>query len=65
MRLKKTALTLNSAFLFVGFFQFNDLIFASFQKSDGISWVFWPAGFRVTLVLVMVLPGALGLMLGN
>jgi hypothetical protein len=31
MRLKKTALTLISAFLFVGFFQFNDLIFASFQ----------------------------------
>ena len=29
--LEKTALTLISAFLFVGFFQFNDLIFASFQ----------------------------------
>jgi hypothetical protein len=62
---ESTALTLASAVLFVGFFQLNDLIFSIFQYSDGISWVFLPAGFRVILVLIMGLPGALGLMLGS
>ena len=54
-----TALTLISAVLFVGFFHLNDLIFSIFEYSDGISWVFLPAGFRVILVLIMGLPGAL------
>lgn len=62
---EKTALTFISAVLFVGFFQLNGWIFASFAYSEGISWVFLPAGFRVILVLVMGLPGALGLMLGS
>jgi hypothetical protein len=62
---EKTALTLISAVLFVGFFQLNDWIFSIFEYSEGISWVFLPAGFRVILVLVMGLPGALGLMLGS
>ena len=60
-----TELTLFSAVLFVGFFHLNDLIFSIFEYSDGISWVFLPAGFRVILVLIMGLPGALGLMLGS
>ena len=63
--LEKTALTLVSAVLFVGFFQLNDWLFSIFKYSEGISWVFLPAGFRVILVLVMGLPGALGLMLGS
>jgi len=63
--LEKTALTLISAVLFVGFFQLNDWLFSIFKYSEGISWVFLPAGFRVILVLVMGLPGALGLMLGS
>lgn len=63
--LEKTALTFLSAVLFVGFFQFNGWIFSNFQYSDGVSWVFLPAGFRVILVLVLGLPGALGLMLGS
>jgi hypothetical protein len=60
-----TALTLTSAVLFVCFFQLNNWAFSIFEYSDGISWVFLPAGFRVILVLVMGLPGALGLMLGS
>lgn len=63
--LEKTALTFLSAVLFVGFFQFNGWIFSGFQYSEGVSWVFLPAGFRVILVLVLGLPGALGLMLGS
>ena len=62
---EKTALTLISAVLFVGFFQLNKWAFSIFEYSEGISWVFLPAGFRVILVLVMGLPGALGLMLGS
>jgi hypothetical protein len=63
--IETTALTFLSAVLFVGFFQLNDWVFSIFEYSEGISWVFLPAGFRVILVLVMGLPGALGLMLGS
>jgi hypothetical protein len=62
---EKTALTLISAVLFVGFFQLNNWAFSIFEYSEGISWVFLPAGFRVILVLVLGLPGALGLMLAS
>ena len=63
--LEKTALTFLSAVLFVGFFNFNNWIFSHLQYSEGVSWLFLPAGFRVILVLVLGLPGALGLMLGS
>ena len=63
--IEKTALTFLRAVLFAGFFQLNDWAFSIFEYSEDISWVFLPAGFRVILVLVMGLPGALGLMLGS
>jgi hypothetical protein len=63
--LEKAALTLISAVLFIGFFQLNNWAFSIFEYSEGISWVFLPAGFRIILILVMGLPGALGLMLGS
>jgi hypothetical protein len=62
---EQTALALTSAFLFVLFFELNGWVFSNFAYSDGISWVFLPAGFRVILVLVFGLPGALGLVLGS
>ena len=62
---EQTALALTSAFLFVLFFQFNAWLFSPFEYSDGINWIFLPAGFRVILVLTMGLPGAMGLMLGS
>ena len=62
---EKTALTLISAVLFVGFFQLNNWAFSIFEYSEGISWVFLPAGFRIILVLVLGLPGAVGLVLGG
>lgn len=63
--LQKAALALISAVLFVGFFELNVLIFQAFEHRQGINWVFLPAGFRVILVLVLGLPGALGLMVGS
>lgn len=63
--LEKTALTFLSAVLFVSFFQFNSFAFSAFEYSQGVNWVFLPAGFRVILVLVLGLPGAIGLMLGS
>ena len=63
--LQKTALALLSAVLFVGFFELNDWMFHDFEHKQGINWLFLPAGFRVILVLVLGLPGALGLMLGS
>ena len=62
---EKTALTLISAVLFVSFFKLNGWLFSFFEYSDGISWVFLPAGFRIILVLVLGLPGAVGLVLGS
>jgi ABC-type Fe3+-siderophore transport system permease subunit len=62
---EQTALAFTSAFLFVLFFELNGWVFSNFAYSDGISWVFLPAGFRVILVLVFGLPGALGLVLGS
>jgi hypothetical protein len=62
--IEQTALVLTSAFLFVLFFELNGWVFSNFAYSEDISWVFLPAGFRVILVLVLGLPGALGLVLG-
>jgi hypothetical protein len=63
--LEKTALALLSAVLYVSFFELNGWMFGFFEYSDGISWVFLPAGFRIILVLVLGLPGAIGLVLGS
>lgn len=63
--LENTALAMLSAVLFASFFQFNDWLFSTFEHSKGINWVFLPAGFRVILVLLLGLPGAVGLMLGS
>jgi hypothetical protein len=62
---EKTALALLSAVLFVSFFKLNGWMFGFFEYSEGISWVFLPAGFRIILVLVLGLPGAVGLVLGG
>jgi hypothetical protein len=58
-------LTVFSAILYVCFFQFNAWVFSGFEYSQGISWVFLPAGFRIILVLLLGLPGALGLVLAS
>jgi hypothetical protein len=63
--IEQTALALTSAVLFVLFFELNGWVFANFAYEEGISWVFLPAGFRVILVLVLGIPGALGLVLGS
>ena len=54
-----------SAFLFVEFFKFNNWVFSVFEHAQGINWIFLPAGFRVLLVLVLGLPGGLGIMAGT
>ena len=58
-------LSLISAGLFAGFFQLNELIFSALEHSQGVNWIFLPAGFRVLLVLGMGLPGCLGIFLGT
>lgn len=54
-------MVLISAFLFVQFFRLNDFLFDALEHTHGINWIFLPAGFRVLLVLVLGLPGALGI----
>ncbi|WP_300708768.1 hypothetical protein [Limnohabitans sp.] len=58
-------LSLVSAALFAGFFRLNELIFSALEHSQGVNWIFLPAGFRVLLVLGMGLPGCLGIFLGT
>lgn len=58
-------MVLVSAFLFVGFFRINDLLFMAFEHARGINWIFLPSGFRVLLVLVLGWPGALGILSGT
>jgi len=60
-----TALTLGSAVLFAGFFVFNGWLFGDLLYREGVNWVFLPAGFRIVLILILGLPGALGIMLGT
>lgn len=60
-----TALTLGSAVLFASFFQFNGWLFADLMYREGVNWVFLPAGFRIILVLILGLPGAMGIMLAT
>ena len=54
-----------SACLFVGFFRFNAMALSALEHAQGINWLFLPAGFRVLLVLILGLPGAMGIVLGN
>lgn len=54
-----------SALFYVGFFHLNGWLFSAFEHSQGVNWIFLPAGFRVLLVLALGLPGALGIVLGN
>jgi hypothetical protein len=54
-----------SAVLYAGFFHLNATVFAALEHSEGVNWLFLPAGFRVLLVLGMGLPGCVGILLGN
>lgn len=63
--LEYAALTLGSAVLFACFFQVNAWLFADLVYRENVSWVFLPAGFRIILVLVLGLPGSLGIALGT
>jgi len=58
-------LCLISAGLYVGFFHLNGLFFSVLEHSEGVNWLFLPAGFRVLLVLGMGLAGCMGILLGN
>ena len=50
-----------SSFLFVEFFRLNDWLFSALEHTHGVNWIFLPAGFRILLVLVFGMPGALGI----
>ncbi|PUE48494.1 hypothetical protein B9Z45_16165 [Limnohabitans sp. 2KL-17] len=56
---------MGSAVLFACFFLVNAWLFADLVYRENVSWVFLPAGFRIILVLVLGLPGSLGIALGT
>lgn len=63
--LQMTVMALLSAMTFVELFRLNNWLFAAWEHTQGVNWVFLPAGVRVLLVLALGLPGALGIVLGN
>jgi len=58
-------LCLTSAVLFCVLYFVNDWLLNTFEYSSHISWIFLPAGVRVIIVMVMGIPGALGIILGS
>jgi hypothetical protein len=63
--IEMASMVLLSTVLFVELYRLNDWLFDELQYTQGVNWVFLPAGFRVILVLVMGVPGACGILLGN
>lgn len=59
------ALCLISAGLFFSSFRVNEWLLETLEYSQYINWIFLPGGIRVVIVMVMGLPGALGLVLGS
>jgi hypothetical protein len=54
-----------SALAFFLLCEINDLLFQHLAYSPGVSWIFLPSGLRLLLVLMLALPGAIGVMLGS
>ncbi|MEN9295405.1 MAG: hypothetical protein RIS03_1099 [Pseudomonadota bacterium] len=54
-----------SALLYALLFGINELLFSNLSFSDGVSWIFLPAGFRLVLTLLLGLNGAIGISLSS
>lgn len=54
-----------SAALFFGFYQLNELLFATLAVHQGANWVFLPAGLRLLCTLTLGGEGAIGLLLAS
>ncbi len=64
-RLEIVSMVLISALLFILLFRLNDWLFSALEHNEGVNWIFLPGGFRVLLVLVLGVPGAMGIVLAN
>ena len=62
---ERVLLCLLSAVLFFFVFHLNTLLLHALAHTHGVNWIFLPAGLRVLLVLVLGLPGAIGILLGT
>lgn len=62
---ERVLMCLLSAVLFFFVFHLNTLLLHALEHTQGVNWVFLPAGLRVLLVLVLGLPGAIGILLGT
>jgi hypothetical protein len=61
-----TVLTvLGCAVVYALFFYFNQLLFKSLEFTQGVNWVFLPSGLRLSLVLIFLWQGALGISLAS
>jgi hypothetical protein len=50
---------------FLGLNWINELLFLQFEQSNGINWVFLPAGVRLLATLLFGFPGFFGLLLAG
>ena len=51
--------------VFLGFNWINELLFLQFEQSNGINWVFIPAGIRLLATLLFGFAGFIGLLLAS
>jgi hypothetical protein len=51
--------------VFLGFNWINELLFIQFEQSNGINWVFIPAGIRLLATLLFGFAGFIGLLLAS
>jgi hypothetical protein len=54
-----------TAIIFLGFNWINELFFIQFEQSNGINWVFLPAGIRLLATLLFGFAGFAGLLLAG
>lgn len=54
-----------SALLYCVIFQLNFFLFDWLEFSNGVNWIFLPSGLRLLVILVLQIPGAIGIALGS
>lgn len=59
------AAVMGSGLAYYAAFHLNFFLFDWLEFSQGVNWVFLPSGLRLLLVLVLGVPGALGIVMGS
>jgi hypothetical protein len=61
----KFVMAAGTAVFFLGAIGLNELLFASFEFAQGISWIYMPAGVRLLCTLLFAEAGAIGILFAS